>query len=889
MKKVYLSLLFIITLLPSLLGQSLEGLITDNEKKPVPFCTVYVKEIKFGTTSNELGQYKLKLKEGVYTIRFQSLGFETIEKQVNIQKEQTILNITLDIKAYQLSGVKVKPNAEDPAYAIIRKAIGMAPFYQNQVKEFEAEVYMKGSIKIVKLSWIVKRATKKEKDAPKEGALYLQESVNTIHFVAPDKYYQTVKMIRSNFPQGDSNDDNAMEFINASLYQSKIGEIILPLSPYALNHYKFRYEGYSKDGDRIINKIKVIPKRTSKQLVEGYLYIADKYWNLHSADLSVESLVGTIKIQQTFGEVEKNVWLPINHNFDILGKFIGNEGNIKYVSSVKYKSVVLNTDIKVPSNLVTEKIQEKLDESKFQQVNAAKAKTTTQIAKEQKRKEKIEKLLEKDDLSNKGMYQLAKLMEKDAKEADTTKKSLELKDNHKVKVDSIARKADTTQWNKIRPVALTPDEVNGMEDLRKSIAKKDSIESKKDTTLKKGKNALVAVLTGNSWRNKEKKQYINFSGIINADQLRFNTVDGFVTGMSLSYSRTIKDRSYNLSPQIAYAFNRNTLMGRISGGLSHTPMRRGYVGFIAGSESVDFNRESGINTFANTVASLGFRNNFMKLYEHHYGEINNRIDIVNGLNLRTSAAYYDRRMLQNSTNFSFYKGNKWEYTPNLPVNDTIFGRYTPNHKAFLGRITLNYTPEYFYRIYDNRKYMVSSKYPTFTLDSRFAIPNIAGSDASFLQVELGVRQSLTVGPSNKLTYKFGFGDFLLKDKLYFTDFKHFNTQEIPVVVGDFTNSYQLLNYYEHSTDSQYAQGFIGYTSPFLFLKHLPWISNRMWLENLYASSLYTKGSKPYWEFGYSITQISVFGGVGVFVGFEGESFMGFEIKASFALEGDISI
>ena len=63
----------------------------------------------------------------------------------------------------------------------------------------------------------------------------------------------------------------------------------------------------------------------------------------------------------------------------------------------------------------------------------------------------------------------------------------------------------------------------------------------------------------------------------------------------------------------------------------------------------------------------------------------------------------------------------------------------------------------------------------------------------------------------------------------------------------------------------------------------------MWLENLYVSSLYTKGSKPYWEFGYSITQISVFGGVGIFVGFEGEKFAGFGIKASIALDGDISI
>lgn len=890
MKKIVLSFLVFIFIISNLLGQTLSGSILDVEGKPVSYSTVYVKELRFGTVSNEFGQYKLKLSAGEYSIIFQCLGFETAEKRVVINEGENHLNITLNVKNYQLKGVNVKPGSEDPAYAIMRKAIGMAPYYQNQVKEFEAEVYMKGTVKIVKLSWIVKRAMRKEEDAPKEGELYLQESLNTIHFVAPDKYDQNVKMIRSNFPSGDS-DNGAMQFINASLYQPKIGDIILPLSPYAFNHYNFRYEGYSKDGDRIINKIKVIPKRKSKELFEGYLYIADKFWNIHSADLTVESIVGSIKIQQTFGEVEKNVWLPINYNFDIVGKFIGNEGNIRYVSSVKYKSVSINTEIKAPKNLVSEKIQEKLDGTEDNKVTSSKTKSTAQVQKDQKdqkRKEKIEKLLEKDDLSNKDMYKLANLMAKDAKEADTTKKSLEVKDTYKVKVDSLARKVDTIQWSKIRPIALTPDEIQGMENLRKSVAKKDSLASKKDT-VKKEKNIFMVILTGNYWHSKDRKQFASFSGLLNVDQLRFNTVDGFVTGMSFSYGKTAKNRSFNLNPQVAYAFNRKVLMGRFNGGFSHTPNRRGYIGVDFGSESVDFNRESGVNTFGNSVASLAFRTNYKKLYEHQFGEIFNRIDLTNGFEFKTSLAYYDRKMLNNKTDFSFYSNKDKSYTPNLPVNDTIYGKSLPNHQAFIAKLSFSYTPEYFYRMYDNRKFMLTSKYPTFLLDTRFGIPDIAGSDVKFIQIELGMRQTIKLGASDHLTYKIAGGDFLVKDKLYFPDFKHFNTQEIPVVIGDFANSFQLLEYYQHSTDSRYAQGFVNYSSPFLIIKRLPWFSNRMWLENLYLSSLTTQGHKPYWEFGYSMTQISIFGGVGFFVGFEGQKFVSFGVKASIKFDGEVSI
>jgi hypothetical protein len=318
-------------------------------------------------------------------------------------------------------------------------------------------------------------------------------------------------------------------------------------------------------------------------------------------------------------------------------------------------------------------------------------------------------------------------------------------------------------------------------------------------------------------------------------------------------------------------------------------MRRGYFGVSIGSESVDFNQESGVNTFGNSIASLAFRTNYMKLYEHNFGEINNRIDIVNGLTLKTSIAFFDRKMLENSTNFSFYSDKDRSYKPNFPVNDTIYGRYTPDHKAFIAKLFLSYTPEYFFRIYDNRKYMVSSKYPTFTIDTKFGIPDIAGSDVKFIQLELGVKQSISVGPSNKFSYKLSYGNFLMKDKLYFPDFKHFNTQEIPVVIGNFSDSYQLLEYYKHSADAGYAQGFVNYTSPYLALKYLPWFSNRMWLENLNISALHTNGSKPYWEFGYSITQISIFGGVGVFVGFEGEKFRNVGVKASIQFDGEVSI
>ncbi|MBI5219824.1 MAG: carboxypeptidase-like regulatory domain-containing protein [Bacteroidia bacterium] len=871
-------------------GQALSGTTRDDKGEPLPYVTVYVKEAKFGTSSNKDGKYFLTLNEGKYTIIFQCLGYATVEKQFTVLKGLNTLNINLSVKPYLIPTVNVSSSAEDKAYAIMRKAIGMAPYYKNQVQEFTSEVYMKGSVKINKLSWAVKFATRKEKDAPKEGSLYMQESLNNIHFTAPDTYDQNVKMIRSNFPSDDSGGDDAMGFINASLYQPKIGDIILPLAPYAFNYYKFRYAGFAKEGDRIVNKIRVIPKRKSKQLVEGYIYIADNYWNIHSADLTAETMIGTIQVKQTFGEVEKNVWLPVTYNFDIKGKFLGNEGAVNYVSSVKYKSVVVNKKIAAPANLAALNYDEKPEEKKTETKKNKKIKTDAQLKKEQKRKEEIEKLMQKEDINNKDMYKLAKFMDKETKEAADTEtiKNLEIKKTHTIKIDSTARISDTAKWNIIRPVELTPEEAKGMIDLQKSLAMKDSTDKKKDT-LKKRDTWYETILFGNTWRNEKKKRRISFSGLITPEQFRFNTVDGFVAGIDFYYRKSFENTDISFNPVVAYAFNRNEAMGRLGCRFSYIPLRRGSVSFTFGSESADFNRREGVSALGNTVSSLFFRKNYMKLYEQQYGEIQNQIDLVNGLELITGISYYYRRMLENHTDFSFFFTDQKEYTRNIPVNDSVYGTLLPDHRAVIARLNLNYTPEYYYYMYKNRKRMLSSKYPTFSVDAKFGVPDIALSDVKFIHLEAGIRQNIKMGPNNRLSYRLACGDFLLKDRLYFTDYKHFNTQEIPVVVGDFPNSFQFLAYYKYSANSGYAQGFVTYQSPYLVIKYLPWFSNRMWMENLYLSALYTEKCKPYWEAGYSMNQIGLLCGIGVFVGFDKSKFYMVGVKASINLRGEIRI
>lgn len=858
-----------------LYGQVLKGKITDDAGKPIPYASIYAKELRQGTSSNSDGYYLLRVPKGEFTFIFRSLGYETVEQRVKLEADEVTLNITMPVKPFLIAPVTVGGKGEDIAYDVVRKAIAMAPYYRNLVSEYEAEVYLKGTFKVDKLSWLVKRSIKDSPNPPKEGSLYMQETYNNVKFTAPDKFDQKVKMIRSNFPGEINSTDNILGFVSANLYQPKIGEIILPLAPYALNHYQFKYEGYAFQDNRALVKVKVIPKRKSRQLVEGYMYIAEDYWNLHEIDFTVQSLAGPFRIKQTFGEVELNAWLPISQYFDIDANFLGNVARIQYVTSIKYSNVKINTKVKPPV---------KIDIKEAEAAKPAEPEPVKRNASQRQKKAdyRMEQLLNKDNLTNREMYELQKLMEKQVRKSDTLSNKLEVPNPLTITIDSSAAKADTVAWQLVRPVALDAEEFKVNREIdRKLQLNPDSAVA--DSAVKV--NLPKILYNGHRWYDAKKKQTIRFSGFGAPNEFRFNTVDGFVVGAWGSYGKQYQANGIYIRQSAYYAFARKAPMGETDFRFSYANMNRGLASVRLGWISYDFNSDAGISPITNTSASLWFGRNYMKLYENRYVSLSNRIDPFNGFEVYTSVSLARRVELQNNTDFIFYRQNvKW-YTPNTPANEGVTSQNLSTHSAFEGSIRLRYTPYYHYRIRDGRKQMLYSRWPTFTVQVKKAFAEFFNTNADYVHWETMVSQTIRTGPSNRITYKFIYGDFASKRNLYFVDFKHFNTMRVPVVIPSFNEGYQNISYYRRSTSDSYAQAFLGYQSPYLALKYLPFLSNRIWQENLQFAFLKTKGYKPYYEVGYFISQIGVVGGIGIFASFEGSQFHSLSVKLSLFIPG----
>ncbi|MDR1866412.1 MAG: DUF5686 and carboxypeptidase regulatory-like domain-containing protein [Bacteroidales bacterium] len=863
-------------------GQSIKGRITGEKGEAVVSATLFVKELKQGTAADENGYYELALPAGTYTCIFRSIGYETVTRSIATGSGTTACDIVMKEKTYEIREVVISNKDEDPACNIMRRAIAMAPYYLNHISKYKAELYVKGSVHAVKISPLARSMAREELEGIREGNTYMEESVSEMEFTAPNKYKQKVLKKTGNMPDRNKT-DGALRMITVSVYDPEsVLPYISPLSPGAFAHYRFVYEGFIEEGNRIINKIRVIPAHKAKQLLAGYIYIADDFWNVHTVDLSGEFVIGGIfRIQVNFGEVGENVWLPVGHRIDFSGSILGNKGDFRYVSSVKYGDIAENTSLAKPNVLQLAERRRK----QARQQTAPSGQPSASAAKN-KNSRKIEELLSEETLSNREAYKLSRLMRKETEEKKNGRESLNLTDtyyeDYKVETDSNAHRRDTAYWDRVRPVPLTVDEVKGYREAELSLASRDTL-SRRSGRANKPLRQIAAFAKGGTLPLGKTGGTLEYLGTKRL-KLGFNTVDGFFIGQKLEYYRDFtpnrREKRLTVAPEVVWAINRKTLMWSVDAGLTYAPMQRGYAELSFGNKSFDFAGTQGIYPLENTFTSLVFRNNRMKLYEEKFVKAGNTTDIVNGLQLRADLHYARRKALENSSDFSFFYRSSRDYSPNIPEHDDFAGHFTDHtHVAF--SVHLNYTPRFYYRIdKSRRKRMVGSDFPTLLAGWKKGVKGALGSHSDFDLLTAGVTQRVKTGVMQQLQYTVHGGMFVNRKKIFFPDFKHFRTLEILTVDPSDLPGFNLPDYYRNSASDRYLEVHVKFTTPYLALKYLPFFNNRLWSEELQIDCLHTPQLKNYVELGYSI---GLFLRAGIYVGFERLKYRSVGVRIFFPL------
>lgn len=821
----------------SLFAQGIRGSIKNQKGEGLPFASVYITNLNNGSSSNANGDYEIKLPAGKHTIIVKYIGYEAQQVEVEITDKWVQRDFRLGEQSFALKEVQVKGKGEDPAYTIMRKAIAKKKYHLLQYDSYSMKVYVKGTGELTNAPFFLKNKLKEE--GVKLNEAYTVESVSEIKFAQPNKFEEKVISIRTS---GDNKGSiSPMSFVSASFYNDKVADMVSPLSRSAFAYYKFQYEGSFQEGNIDVNKIKVTPRSRGDNVFEGYIYIIEGYWAIHSLDLKTSMMGFPIKVKQTYAEVAPTVWMPTTQQFNFSGKVMGFGGEFRYLASCSDYQVVLNKKLVAPKEIIDEKVEE-VPEA----IAAIKSKGKNQD---------LEALANQDKLTRK---QFRQLIVEQEKEALKERKEPELVSERRYTVDKMATKRDSAYWDSVRPVPLSDKEIRGYH-RDDSLAQIRSAElTGKDSTnvIKKRKFKPLDLATGGYYRLSPRTR-VNIDPTIT--NVYYNTVEGWNVNLSgkLRHQYDSLRRSFEIAPTFRYGFDSDKFYAKSR--LSHQVRKNGktHLLYLEGGQFVEqFNSDNPIHPHINTLSTLLFRRNYMKIYEKSFVETGFEYKPSVWLKVSGNLEWSQRNQLYNNTDRSFfYSDADRTFTPSTPANIELESTEFPRHEALVLQANVSYRPVQRYRMYNGRKYPIMERSPELLLMYRKGVSGLLGSDVNFDQVQLGINHALAFGVRGKLEFELRGGTFLNSKSMYFMDFNHFDGNRTILTSMKPAGSFRLLDYYQYSTNGSYFSAHTHYQFRKFLLTQIPEVRFTGIKENVFFNYLKTEHSPHYYEIGYSLDNV----------------------------------
>jgi hypothetical protein len=318
------------------------GVVTDMDGKILPYASIFIKNTNRGTNANNEGKYSIQLEPGRYILVCQYVGYKKEEKIIAVGESDIEVNFKLAVQETVMAEVVLR-NGEDPAYEIIRNAIKKRTYYQALFDKFQCQVYTKGQLKVRDYPNRIlgQKIDFEDGDTSKNKIIYLSETISIYSVDKPDK--EKVEVVSSRVSgNSDGYGLSAPKFF--SMYDNNIfignnlnpRGFISPISDNALNYYKYKYEGEFVEDGRLINKIKVTPKRKYEPLFSGYINIVENDWLVHSLQLlltrqSQMELIDSLRLDQIYRPLTGDTWVISSQviypsvkffGFDAYGSFI---------------------------------------------------------------------------------------------------------------------------------------------------------------------------------------------------------------------------------------------------------------------------------------------------------------------------------------------------------------------------------------------------------------------------------------------------------------------------------------------------------------------------------------------------------------------------------------
>lgn len=294
---------------------TIRGRVADSKTgEGLPSANVRVAGSTRGTIANLDGSYLISLPDGDYVLIFSYVGYRTDSVGISLTGN---INKNTSLEPADIILPEVVSVAEDPAYAIIRKAIANKHYWSKLLHSYE----FKGFTRLV-----FYRDT---------SVAAITESYTTGYWRDGDSLHEVVTQKREtkNLPEmnlvasvGDITNftDDVVDVIGY--------KFVGPVAVDALDYYKYKLlRTFRKDGVGVF-EIKVIPDSRLIPLFSGTISVADSSFAVIGIDLKPNDvlnipLIRDLKMQfgQRYSIYEDKFWMPtdIVVNFGGTISFLG--------------------------------------------------------------------------------------------------------------------------------------------------------------------------------------------------------------------------------------------------------------------------------------------------------------------------------------------------------------------------------------------------------------------------------------------------------------------------------------------------------------------------------------------------------------------------------------
>ncbi len=793
MKYIY-TITFILSFLTT--TAQITGTVTDSDGEPVPFAGVFIKDSYIGTSTNAEGLYQLNYsKKGPAIIIFQSLGYQTNEVEVSLEKFPYQLDAVLRMETTSLEEVVVRSD-ENPANRVIQEAINSREANRLKSASYTANFYSRG---LWRMEDVPEKFLGQEigdldgslDSLTRSGIIYLSETVSEIAYQAPDNFKEFITASKvSGNDQGFS--ANSAEQADFNFYNNNIdlnNKIVSPIADYAFNYYRYKLLGTFFDNNNfLINKIEVISRRPKDNTFNGVIYIVEDQWDIYGLELTTTGqninvpIIKELTFKQDFSyEPSSNDWVKRNQNLTFSFGIFGFKGNGRFIA-----------------NYTDYNFSPQFDKKSF-------GPETLAFNREANKK---------DSLFWKSIRPIPLT---DVETAEYVKK------------DSIAAVRDDPKY-------------------------KDSVDQVRNKF--RPLEVLTGYTYRNSNKNYS-ISYDGVLGLGNVEG--FNTVQGFIIGSGISYNKGFDDdynRNLYSSVRINYgtADDRLRYDARVTYRFNRTNRR--VISIAGGTQVNQINSTQPISGLENSISSLFFERNFAKFYESDFARINYSEEVANGFYVNSSIGYERRQPLENTTDQVWFTQSDVDYTSNNPINlDQGRLGFIEEHELLKVSAGLSIRPGQKFQSYPDRKFNINNeKYPTIRLSYE---GGFAASEDNFNyhQISASIWQNFDQGNLGRSSYYINAGTFFNADGISLVDAQHFNGNQLRFKL-EALNPYGfgLLNYYDYSTNESYAQAHIQHDFKGYLLGKIPGLNLLNYDLIVGAKALMTQ-RKPYFEVSAGIDNI----------------------------------